>query len=287
MVPEALHRQIESALGSRAMGVKTMGGGCISNASLIETEAGRVFLKWGKPGEFPRGLFAAEADALAILASGQEIRLPNVLGIREEESDYGWLLLEWLEPGHASREGWEALGRSLAQLHRRKGESFGWHAPNFIGSLPQANARSAHWPAFWRDQRIVPQLYKLGSGERKRIEAMLAHVEELAGAGNEDGASLLHGDLWSGNVHALENGSCALIDPSSYFGHREVDLAMATLFGGFHERFFNAYEEEWPLLAGYEQRRHLYQLYYLLVHVNLFGWSYLPGTMAAVGKLGF
>lgn len=288
MLPAALRSELESVLGSPIRDQRALGGGCISNATRVDTDAGRrVVAKWGKRAEFEHGLFAAEADALTVIGAGGEVRVPEVLAVRDEGGQYSWLLVEWLAPGRATDRGWEALGHALAQLHRRQDASFGWHTTNFIGSLPQSNQRSPDWPAFWRDERILPQLHGLRDAERRRAVALLEHTDEILAAGNEEGPSLLHGDLWGGNVHALEDGGCALIDPSVYYGHREVDLAMAMLFGGFSDRFFAAYNEAWPLLPGFEERRHFYQLYYMLVHVNLFGASYVGGTVALLSKLGF
>lgn len=288
MLPTPLRTELETVLKSAIRQERALGGGCISNATRVETEDGRrVVAKWGKRAEFERGLFAAEAEALRVLGEGGEVRVPEVLGVSDDGDRYSWLLLEWLAPGRATDHGWESLGRSLAQLHRRQHETFGWHSANFIGSLPQSNNRSSDWPDFWRDERIAPQLHGLGHAERRRASALLERAHEILAVGNEEGPSLLHGDLWGGNVHALEEGNCALIDPSAYYGHREVDLAMATLFGGFSDRFFAAYNEAWPLLPEYERRRYFYQLYYMLVHVNLFGASYIGGTVALLGKLGF
>ncbi|MGQ0560499.1 MAG: fructosamine kinase family protein [Gemmatimonadota bacterium] len=278
MLPAALQQELEAVLGDRITAARAVGGGCISNATRLNMHGGTsVFLKWGSD----PALFRAEAAALRQLAAAQALRVPAVIAAGD------WLLLEWLEPGRMTRERWEGLGRGLAGLHRPRHPQFGWSAANFIGSLPQTNAWSDDWPSFWREQRIVPQMLNLRAEPARRIGTLLDHSEQILHAGNEDGPSLLHGDLWSGNVHAVSAGAPAVIDPASYYGHREVDLAMAKLFGGFDRRFFDAYEEAWPLSAGSEERQHCYQLYYLLVHVNLFGNSYMPRTLAALEALGF
>lgn len=287
MLPQPLRSALEALLGSPIAHANELGGGCISHATQLDTADGeRIFLKWGARGEFERGLFGAEAEALAALAGTEQVRVPAVRGV-EDDAQFNWLLLEWLEPGRATQEGWQELGRALARLHRTQNDAFGWPRANFIGSLPQHNDWSRDWPSFWRDRRIVPQMRGLRDKDRRRVETLLRHADAILAMGNEEGASLLHGDLWGGNVHALADGSCALIDPSAYYGHREVDLAMASLFGGFTKDFFDAYAEEWPLQPGFDQRRYLYQLYYMLVHVNLFGASYLAGTLALLSKLGF
>jgi fructosamine-3-kinase len=202
-----------------------------------------------------------------------------------------WLALEWLASGPRTPETFADLGRAVATMHRSAAASCDGDAPNIIGSLPPSNRRTAAWPAVWRDERIVPQLERAGGAfgrdHRRRFDAWLNRLDDVLADAAEDGPSLLHGDLWSGNVHVLEDGAAALIDPSSYYGHREVDLAMAELFGGFGAEFLAGYEAVWPLRPGYrERRRGAYQLYYLLVHVNLFGGSYVAGALSALGAAG-
>jgi len=289
MLPSELRTDVEHALDSTIVEVQELGGGCISNATRIATAQGDVAcLKWlGNSGN-AQAMFSAEAYALEALRAASAVRVPRVRRISDARHQrFAWLLLEWLEPGRIDEAHWEGLGRGLARLHRVQEAEFGWAEPNFIGSLAQSNTRSADWPSFWRDQRILPQAASLRTDERARVDALMRHIDELASVGNHEGASLLHGDLWGGNVHGMADGSVAVIDPASYYGHREVDLAMAALFGGFSPRFYAAYEEAWPLEPGHRQRRALYQLYYLLVHVNLFGGSYVSGAMSLVGELGF
>jgi fructosamine-3-kinase len=235
-----------------------------------------------------QAMFSAEADSLEVLRAANRVRVPRVRAVSVAHNQpFAWLLLEWLEPGRAANDNWEELGRSLAMLHRVQSDRFGWPTSNYIGSLRQSNTTSANWPSFWRDERILPQAAVLRSDQRARVDALMRHVEDFAGIGNLEGASLVHGDLWAGNAHGMADGGIALIDPASYYGHREVDLAMAELFGGFSPHFYDAYDEAWPLEPGHEQRRALYQLYYQLVHVNLFGESYVSGAMSLVAALGF
>lgn len=278
MLPPAVTAGLESALGEAIADVRAVAGGCISNASRLRTQSGKdYFLKWG---DHP-AMFAAEADALAVIRATNTVRVPAVIAVEE------WLLAEWLEPGAMTSSEWERLGEALAGMHRHRSEAFGWKDSNFIGTLSQANPLSHDWPQFWRDARILPQAAVLAADHRRRVDKLLDFVQEELSAGNREGPSLLHGDLWGGNVHGVHDGRAAVIDPSSYYGHREVDLAMATLFGGFDARFFDAYNAAWPLEPGFERRRLFYQLYYMLVHVNLFGAAYLSRTMSLVGKLGF
>ena len=265
--------------------VKRVGGGCISPSARIRLDDGPLyFLKWDD-GSAPDGLFAAEARGLADLRRSGVIRVPEVVVCSDS-----WLLLEWLEPAPAGGQTWRRLGRELAAMHRQLAAAFGSDADNFIGSLPQSNEPTRRWADFWRDHRLVPQLTRaanaFGRRDRDRFDRFIRNLDELLGAGDDDGPSLLHGDLWNGNVHVTEEGRAALVDPSVYHGHREVDLAMAALFGGFGRGFFEEYTAEWPLAPGWMERRAAYQLYYLLVHVNLFGAGYVSSSLEALRSAG-
>ena len=299
MLSSGLRSTIEAALSRHwhteveLRSAQSVGGGCISNATRVTTASGQsAFLKWAERGELPSGIFNAESQALRALAATHAVRVPLVIAEPDAVGEFEWLLLEWLEPAPVSSTSWRRLGVALAELHRCSSTQFGWGNSNFIGSLLQANEWHRDWPEFWRSQRLLPQLERatqhgaLEAAERHRFDALLDELDDLLGAGNSDGPSLLHGDLWSGNVHGTVEGA-ALIDPSIYYGHREVDLAMAALFGGFGAAFYQAYNHAWPLEPWSERRRHVYQLYYLLVHVNLFGGSYLASALSAVRQLGF
>lgn len=291
MIPPDIAAAVGSALSKsagRPVGIATaraVGGGCISPSARIGLTDGDVaFLKWTEDAKTPDRFFRAEAEGLERLDAAGAVRIPAVRAVEDR-----WLLLEWLEPGAATDAMWERLGEELAALHRVRAEAFGAAEDNFIGSLPQANGWSESWPEFWRDRRLLPRYREayetggFGHRDRARFDALLDRLEDALGDAGAEGASLLHGDLWSGNVHPLGEGRAALIDPSCYYGHREVDLAMAELFGGFGRRFQDAYDEAWPRVEGYrEVRRPIYQLYYLLVHVVLFGGSYLAGCRNAV-----
>lgn len=270
----------------RITSARPVGGGCISPAARVELEGGETyFLKWSRSDGEPRGLLEAEAKSLEAMRSVGVVRVPSVIA-----TGGSWLLLEWLEPGRASPRTWRQLGgAAAAQLHGARAARFGWSTDNFIGRLAQANGWLDSWPEFWRIRRLEPQLHeaaRLGhfsSEDRSRFNQLLDRLDSaLLAVASADGASLLHGDLWSGNVHVCADGSAALVDPASYYGHREVDLAMAELFGGFGVEFFDSYRDAWPLAEGYcEARRPIYQLYYLLVHVNLFGRSYVAAARTA------
>jgi fructosamine-3-kinase len=273
---------VEAALGSAIADMKPVSGGCISPAwQVILRDGRRCFLK-AAPDGAAADLFRHEASALERIAATRSVRVPAVLA-REP----AWLALEWLEPGAAPAGAWRALGRALAGMHGNTADRFGLDHDNYIGSLPQDNTPASAWAVFWGERRLRPQLeraaHRLGSGTVRRFEELLDGLDERLAVAEDDGASLLHGDLWGGNVHMTRAGP-ALIDPSCYYGHREVDLAMAALFGGFPPEFHEAYAAEWPLAQDAEARRAIYQLYYLLVHVNLFGGSYVQSTERTLRK---
>ena len=293
-LPPSVQSGVEAALTDRLGrattidSVTAVGGGCISPTGRLRTSTDETFfIKWGAP-DLPDALLAAEARGLKALAAPAAVRVPEVIAT-DDGAETPWLLLEWLEPGGASPGSWERLGRELAALHRTRADHFGADHPNFIGSLPQRNDPSADWAGFWRERRLTPQLERaldaglLGDDDARDFDDLHHRLPELLEPALEDGASLLHGDLWGGNVHMMADGTPAIIDPSSYHGHREVDLAMAELFGGFGRGFRAAYEATWPLAPGYAPtRRAVYQLYYLLVHVNLFGRSYVERTRSVL-----
>ena len=286
-LPLPIHRQIEALLDTKVRQSIPVSGGCISQTARVQLGDGQqVFLKWNDGEHAVPGFFEAEAQSLRALAETGAVRVPEVLQTSEN-----FLMLEWLEPGASSKEGWRALGQGLAALHRHSSEGFGWPAANFIGSLPQSNNRHQAWAEFWRTERLRPQIELAHAAERfkaaesRQLMHVLERIETLLEGAAAEPASLLHGDLWSGNVHMMSDGGAALIDPSSYYGHREVDLAMTHLFGGFDSEFYEAYDEVWPLTEGAGRRRLVYQLYYVLVHVNLFGGAYVKSALDLAARL--
>jgi fructosamine-3-kinase len=272
-----IRTEVSAALDVCVTAATPVAGGCISPSYRLACADDTIIFVKAAPSSAPTGLLEQEAASLRQIAQTGTVRVPSVLAVTA-----AWLALEWLEPARATNAGWEELGRSLARLHRNRAPQFGREAANCIGALRQSNDWSSDWPSFWRTQRLQPQVSlaaaRLGGAAVTRFEQLYDGLDERLAAAGKDGPSLLHGDLWSGNVHFTDEGS-ALIDPSSYYGHREVDLAMAALFGGFPGSFFAAYSSEWPLIAGAESRRPVYQLYYLLVHVNLFGGGYVRQTL--------
>jgi fructosamine-3-kinase len=231
-------------------------------------------------------MFTEEARGLEWLRAADALRIPSVVAVADGAEGPRFLALEYLEPGRQDPHFDEILGRGLAALHRAGAPSFGFTHDNYVGSLPQSNRIHPTWAAFYREERIVP-LVRRAIDRRQLPASALAAFDRLftrmeTAVGPAEPASRLHGDLWGGNLHTDAQGQPCLIDPAVYGGHREIDLAMMRLFGGVGSRVFAAYEEAFPLQTGHEERVALYQLYPLLVHVNLFGGSYAGSAMRAL-----
>jgi len=231
-------------------------------------------------------MLEAEADGLGTLGAANAVRVPASIacGVAGE---CAYLALEWLDFGRGGRDA--ALGRALAGLHRTAAPRFGGPRANTIGTTAQDNAWTDDWAAFFRDRRIAPQLALAaanghGGTLQRDGERLLAAIPALL-AGHVPTPSLLHGDLWSGNAARLANGEPVVFDPAVYYGDREADLAMTELFGGFGDDFYATYRDAWPLPAGYEMRRTLYNLYHVLNHLNLFGGGYLARAEAMISRL--
>jgi fructosamine-3-kinase len=279
---QALGEAVGAALGARVVKLEPVSGGDINHALRATLHDGtRVFVK--TQARAPEGFFAREAEGLRWLAEAEAVRIPEVLAVSEAPAS---LVLEWIEPGRAARDHDERLGRSLAALHKSGAPSFGLSSDNFLATLPQHNAARSSWPDFYGAQRLAP----LAAIARKRglLDRALDHaLEQLlqrmpALCGESEPPSRLHGDLWGGNAIVDAQGGPVLIDPAVYGGHREIDLAMMKLFGGFGPRVFDAYNEAFPLADGHEERVPLYQLYPLLAHVCLFGGAYVGGLKRAL-----
>lgn len=227
-------------------------------------------------------MFEAEANGLKWLAEVKALKFPEVLAVGK------FLALRWLEPGRKSRHFDEQLGHGLASLHRFHCSSFGFDSANFIARLPQSNRPWPSFVEFYREERLRPQATLAVRSQRidtsfyREIDRLLDRLGVIIDLNPPP--SRLHGDLWCGNLLVGPDGEPWLIDPAAYAGDREVDLAMMRLFGGFSERVFQSYEETFPLLPGHRERSELYQLYPLLVHVNLFGGSYVSQARRIVTK---
>jgi fructosamine-3-kinase len=231
-------------------------------------------------------MFEAEASGLEELGQAQGLRVPQPVCVGVS-ANRAYLVMEDLELG--GRGDPAALGRGLAALHRITAERFGWHRDNTIGSTPQRNRQEQDWLTFWREHRLGFQLQRAaanGAGART-LEAgqHLLEALPLLLDGHQPVASLLHGDLWSGNYSFTSAGEPAIFDPAVYYGDRETDLAMTELFGGFGQQFYAAYRDAWALDSGYPLRKVLYNLYHILNHFNLFGGGYLSQAQSMIDRL--
>ncbi len=274
-----------------------VGGGCIHAAWRLDLDGGGVlFAKTNRLAALP--LLQAEADGLRALANGAvgcglTIPAPLAVGVLDGQA---LLVLPWLElAAGGSPEPWSWLGSALARMHRasvplNRGCGYGFGADNFIGAGPQPNGWLPDWGPFFAERRLAPQLELLRrQGVRlEGSEILLERVPAWLGRHPVEPV-LVHGDLWSGNAALLAAGGAAIFDPAVYWADREVDLAMARLFGGFPEAFFAGYRQEWPLSPGAEGRVELYNLYHLLNHANLFdggpGGSYGRQAQASIQRL--
>lgn len=261
-------------------------GGCINETALVYLDDGqRLFIKTHRNGTHA-GMYAAEYRALELLAVPGTLQVPRPLAWTED-----CLVLEAFMEGRPAVD-WQAqMGRGLAQLHQAtQGRRFGFACDNYIGTTPQPNRWQDDWPGFWRERRLGHQLTLL----RRSIAAddpLLAACERLAAqldgilAAEPEPAVLLHGDLWSGNAAANEKGRPVIFDPASYYGHREAEIGMMRLFGGFGPVCEGAYQEVWPLQPEADRRIAVYQLYHQLNHLILFGGGYYAGCMATLKSL--
>jgi fructosamine-3-kinase len=281
MLPAALQDAIAGHVGAPVEDAQPVYGGDINQAAHFRAGGARYFVKWHT--DAPPDMFPAEAHGLRELAAAEAIRVPAVIAQGDETGDCpAFLVLEWIETGSkhgsGSRDTMARFGEALAALHRHTAAQHGLARDNFIGRLPQPNPQAASWVAFYCDQRIGFQMElarqrgRLPSRRERLLTRLMDRLDDLLDD-DEIVPSLLHGDLWGGNYLVDDQGDAVLIDPAVCYGHREMDLAMSELFGGFGVRFYEAYRAAYPL-DGYNDRRALYQLYYILVHLNLFGESY-------------
>ena len=283
VLSEPLFQTLETAIKESAsrdfhiQHITPVSGGDINRAYRLDTKSSSYFVKVNNDIR-STSMFLAESTGLALLRQATSTtHTPTVLMVGQA-ADEGFLLMRWIdigsEQGEASQE---SLGRLIATLHRQQADNYGLDHDNFIGRLTQSNTQSTNWSEFFIQQRLQKQLdiaqsQLVGADLQKKFDLLYNRLEELY---PKEPPSLLHGDLWSGNYLVTDQGQPVIIDPAVYYGHREMDIAMTKLFGGFTERFYTAYQEVYPLQPGWEQRIDLWSLYPLLVHFNLFGESYL------------
>ncbi|HEX8550793.1 MAG TPA: fructosamine kinase family protein [Abditibacteriaceae bacterium] len=271
-VPVSVAQQLEAQFGA-LQSVVEIAGGDINRAAQVAVGGENIFVKWNE--NAPSDLFEVEARGLEMLRAANALRVPQVLAIGEQ-----FLALEYIGEGIIfNRDEWsKRFAEGLATQHRclAPDAQFGLEASSYLGLMPQQNTPTTSWPHFWRNCRLAPQIdfaRERGIGEERLrlLDEIQNRIEQLLDYNARP--SLLHGDLWSGNYLAA-SASAVLVDPAIYYGDREAELGYIELFGGFPANFVAHYNAAWPLEDGYEQRRPVHQLYYLLAHFNLFGEPY-------------
>jgi fructosamine-3-kinase len=276
---------IEKELNSKIINSQSLSGGCISNAYQIKTEAGKIyFLKYNSTGN--NDMFIKEAHGLQELKKAGVIKIPDVICYAKD-----YILLEHIISGNKQKNFSVDFGRKFASLHKFTSELYGFYEDNYIGSNPQLNISKENekhnWTKFYFNKRIhfqfqLAEVKGNSTSEMQKAIAVLENKIDDIITDNGEKPSLLHGDLWGGNYLINEKGFACLIDPAVYYGNREADLAMTKLFGGFDSRFYEAYNEAFPLPAGYDYRENIYKLYHVLNHLNLFGGGYYSQAMSLI-----
>lgn len=286
-IVQAIEKAISRADG-RDLKIRSMnpvGGGSINRAFKAETSLGNFFVKLNDADAYP-GMFEAEAHGLDKLRKANSMDIPAVIASGETDG-HSFLVLEWIESGRRAKNFFEDFGKRLAKLHGNTSELFGLERDNYIGSLMQFNKPAQSFSEFFILQRLEVQLKtaidynKLPSGICSSLEKLYSKLNEII---PPEKPALLHGDFWSGNFMTGANGFACIFDPAVYYGHRESDLAMSLLFGGFNQEFYETYHSHFPLESNWRKRTDIFNLYPLLVHVNLFGGSYTNEVMSIVKR---
>jgi fructosamine-3-kinase len=282
-VEELLERKVSQPVTIESFSYA--GGGCINRGGRLQTSVGTFFIKWNDALKFPR-MFEVEAKGLSLLSSTKAIAIPSVVG-HADTSQNQFIVMDFIEQGAQSKNYWKQLGQQLAELHKNGSENFGLDHQNYIGSLMQFNDNDSSWVQFFIHQRLAKQV-KLAVDTERAEKAWIKKFERLyqllPSMLPEEKPSLLHGDLWSGNLMINSQGDPCLIDPAVYYGNREIELAFTRLFGGFENAFYNAYHNAYPVHPEFSNRIDIYNLYPLLVHTNLFGGHYREQVNAIVNS---
>ncbi|MFC6858286.1 fructosamine kinase family protein [Zunongwangia atlantica] len=269
---QPLFKIIEEKNNLKINNITSLSGGDINNVFLLNTTEGKKVVKVNSATKFPR-MFEAEMAGMKALKSAEAIDVPQMIAVYTE-SEYSCLLMEYRETGSKSSNFWTVFGKQMADLHKNTQLKFGFSEDNYIGSLPQQNKEHENIIDFYIEERLEPQ-FKLAKEQGYGLGDTNKFCSELYNLIPQEKPALIHGDLWNGNYLVNAEGHPCLIDPAVAYAPREMDLSMMKLFGGFDSALFNAYFEEFPVEKGFENRVPIWQLYYLLVHLNLFGTGYL------------
>ncbi len=275
----SISQKIEQATGKSfsVQQQQSLAGGSINSAfKLSGSESGAnktYFVKTNQPGS--SAMFVAEAKALAIMASTNTIKIPKPVCVGDDGTQ-SYIVMEYLDMSGSLNQ--TLLGEQLAAMHRVTADRFGWEIDNTIGATHQPNAWQQNWVDFWREQRLGYQLELAAKngygGELQTLGEKLLVEMPVLFSGRDIKPSMLHGDLWGGNVAGLKQGSPVIFDPAFYYGDREADLAMTYVFGGFTADFYASYENAFPLDEGFKVRKTFYNIYHIINHLNLFAGGY-------------
>lgn len=260
---------------------KPLFGGDINSVYHLNTNKGEFVIKCNDAKKFP-DMFAAEYKGLKLLRTTNSFLIPEVF-THNQIGNTAYLLMAYISPGHKPIRFWRDFGVKLAQMHRNTNTTFGLEHDNYIGSLPQYNAACNTAPEFFIEQRLVPQ-FKMAVDKGFSFADLSSFYKNITKEIPSEPSALIHGDLWNGNYMVSASGEPVLIDPAVAYAPREMDIAMMQLFGGFPAEVFEAYEEAYPLQSNWKYRTDIWQLYYLLVHLNLFGAGYLAQVNAVLRK---
>lgn len=264
---------------------RSIGGGSINSAATFDIGGKTYFMKWNNKDSYPN-MFEREARGLDILRAPAVIDVPVVVHQGEFEN-YTFLILDHISTDTAREDFWTDYAQALGKLHKNTDKLFGLDHDNYMGSLPQKNTPMSEWSEFFITNRLEPQLKlaydgnSLGRSDNMAFEKLYTRLESLF---PKEMPALIHGDLWSGNFMVNSIGEACIFDPATYYGHREVDIAMSRLFGGFSAIFYDAYNEFYPMEKGWESRVDVFNLYPLLIHVNLFGGGYVSSVRQIIRK---
>ena len=269
---QPLFKIIEEKNNLKINNITSLSGGDINDVFLLNTTEGKKVVKVNSATKFP-GMFEAEMAGMKALKSAEAIDVPQMIAVYTE-SEYSCLLMEHRETGSRSSNFWTVFGKQMADLHKNTQPKFGFSEDNYIGSLPQQNNEHENIVDFYIEERLEPQ-FKLAKEQAYDLGDTKKFYSELYNLIPQEKPALIHGDLWNGNYLVNAEGSPCLIDPAVAYAPREMDLSMMKLFGGFDSVLFNTYFEEFPVEKGFDDRVPIWQLYYLLVHLNLFGTGYL------------
>jgi len=280
-------KAVEKELGKpvELLRVGPVGGGSISDARQVVTSEGAYFVKFNDAEKYP-GMFEAEAHGLKFLAAHSAFAIPKPIATGEA-GGIQWIMMEMIVGAKRKEDYWETFGRRLAEMHKDYGERFGFDHDNYLGSLPQYNEWRDSWETFFVEKRLQPQLEmaverEVASKEMIRLfNKLYSRVDRYFPT---EPPSPVHGDLWTGNFTTGHDGEAVIFDPACHYGHREMDIAMSRLFGGFDKRFYDAYNEVYPLEKGWEDRVFVANLYPLMAHANLFGGGYTLQVMQYLRK---